>query len=559
MTKTAITDLMRVELEAVLADPLLRRSPVQSRLLRFLVEASIRGEGPQLKSYAVAVDGLGKATDFDSQADSYARVQVVRLRRTLNAYYAAAGAGRANRFVIENGGYEVRLVPMDSIMAEDSACDLSPETPAHWRERFARRWFRPFGGGRTRLASVAVLFGLAILAAFHLRAASADAERRWGQSDFPFVAILVSAEAGDRNPALAAEVVAARRSLLLNAARYESIRVSNQGAGSGDYVIDVALRRNGVETFADVLVIRSEDRRVIWSSSELLAPYSQESGAARAESLGALAFRIFQPTGVIHAHERRWRSDTSSPYRCWLRFGLMLQENPFREDAQLEKCSAAWYRATPNHPVAAALHGWAMTSEANRAISASSRNRQLAAAVALIENARAANPNSPLLQIAAMRAHAAAGDSDMVIEAADRVLKLNPDSLDLTGAAGTFLVLYNVDGGERLLDKAIGSHPNPPIWYHIGKVVAAMMKDDPEEAQRALSYMKVRKSDGLSLYLIEAAVAARRGRIDLAKAYRREAEGELPIMRVQPELVLGRLPVAPEVRERLRQWLAPVL
>lgn len=561
MLESAIAALMQAEMEAVLADPLLRRSPVQSRLLRYLVDASIRNDGAQLKSYAIAVDGLGKEADFDSQSDSYARVHVVRLRRTLDAFYAGAGAARPYRLHIESGSYKVTLLPATERatpghVSQDHAPEPAAEPAA---VPAAPGWLRRYWHGPLRLAAIALLAGLVVLALFHLRTTDGEGGGHWKHSDFPFVAVAVSAEDGARDAAMADEVAAARRILLANAARYEGIRTSSGDSRSGDYVIDIALRRNGPETFADVLVTRNMDRRVIWSASERLEPAAADGGAARARALGNLMFRIAQPAGVIHAQERRWIKDVRSPYRCWLRYGAILQDNPFQDDAQLDQCAEAWYRATPNHPVAVALHAWAMTSKANRAISESSRRQQLSAVLSLVEKARSANPNSPLLQATALRAHGLAGDREMVIETAGILQSLNPDGLDVAGASGMYLVFFNVDGGEKLIDKAISGHPNPPAWYHIGKFVAAMMRDDVAGAQSAVTFMEVRKSSGLSLHLIEAALAARRGRLELARAHLHEAEDDLPVMRIRPEMVFRRLPLAPEVRERLRQWLEPVI
>lgn len=100
------------ELERIFASPEFTRSPVMRRLLRFLVDQTLAGRGDQLKAYSVAVDGLGRDPDFDAQTDSYPRVQVGRLRRMLDAYYARSGTGTGERLVIPNGAYRVFLLPV---------------------------------------------------------------------------------------------------------------------------------------------------------------------------------------------------------------------------------------------------------------------------------------------------------------------------------------------------------------------------------------------------------------------------------------------------------------
>lgn len=100
------------ELERVFASAEFARSPVMRRLLRFLVDQTLAGKGDQLKAYSVAVDGLGRDPDFDAQTDSYPRVQVGRLRRMLDAYYARSGIVSGERLVIPNGAYRVFLHPV---------------------------------------------------------------------------------------------------------------------------------------------------------------------------------------------------------------------------------------------------------------------------------------------------------------------------------------------------------------------------------------------------------------------------------------------------------------
>ena len=102
---------MEAELASVLADATFVRSPVLARLLDYLVRMSLRGEGHTLKSYSVAIEGLGRSPDLDPQVDTYARVQVARLRKALDGFYASAGSARKQRLTIDSGAYTVRLVP----------------------------------------------------------------------------------------------------------------------------------------------------------------------------------------------------------------------------------------------------------------------------------------------------------------------------------------------------------------------------------------------------------------------------------------------------------------
>src|SRR3546814_14793081 len=63
------------------------RSPVMRRLLRFIVRESEAGRGPLIKSYTVAVDGLGPSEDFDAPQATHPRVKLGRLRQALESLF----------------------------------------------------------------------------------------------------------------------------------------------------------------------------------------------------------------------------------------------------------------------------------------------------------------------------------------------------------------------------------------------------------------------------------------------------------------------------------------
>lgn len=67
--------------------------------LSFIVETTLAGNGDRLKAYTIAVEALGRGTDFDPQADPIVRVEAGRMRQALARYYS--GIGRDDPLVIE--------------------------------------------------------------------------------------------------------------------------------------------------------------------------------------------------------------------------------------------------------------------------------------------------------------------------------------------------------------------------------------------------------------------------------------------------------------------------
>lgn len=118
------TGLQRAELQVVLQSQLFSRSPALTRLLSYLCEKSLVGEGAQIKEFSVAVDVFGRDESFDQDADSIVRVEANRLRKRLTEYYAGEGAAHRIHITIPVGQY----VP---VFEERGENEVVPEaTPA---------------------------------------------------------------------------------------------------------------------------------------------------------------------------------------------------------------------------------------------------------------------------------------------------------------------------------------------------------------------------------------------------------------------------------------------
>jgi PAS domain S-box-containing protein len=96
---------VRVALERITASDMFRTSPQLAAFLRFVVEATLRGEGERIKGYTIAVEALGRGEKFDPQADPIVRVEAGRLRRALEEYYAGPGAADLIAIEVPRGRY----------------------------------------------------------------------------------------------------------------------------------------------------------------------------------------------------------------------------------------------------------------------------------------------------------------------------------------------------------------------------------------------------------------------------------------------------------------------
>src|SRR5579871_1043883 len=88
-------DEIRIALELVLASQPFVNSPKLAVFLRFVFEAALAGRSSRLKDFTIAVEALGRGTDFDPATDAIVRVHASRVRRALKRYYTRDGASDA--------------------------------------------------------------------------------------------------------------------------------------------------------------------------------------------------------------------------------------------------------------------------------------------------------------------------------------------------------------------------------------------------------------------------------------------------------------------------------
>lgn len=83
----------------ILNNDLFRKAPRLSRLLRFLVDCSLKGAARDSTEYAIGIEVFDRnPSTYSTGDDPIVRVQVGRLREKLRAYYA--GTGRQDGIVI---------------------------------------------------------------------------------------------------------------------------------------------------------------------------------------------------------------------------------------------------------------------------------------------------------------------------------------------------------------------------------------------------------------------------------------------------------------------------
>jgi len=101
----AAPNSVRQELERLLSSDTFASAEGLRRFLRFVVEETLAGRNAELKEYVVGSVGLGRGPAFDPRNDSIVRVEAVKLRRKLAAYYAAEGGANTLQISLPKGSY----------------------------------------------------------------------------------------------------------------------------------------------------------------------------------------------------------------------------------------------------------------------------------------------------------------------------------------------------------------------------------------------------------------------------------------------------------------------
>jgi hypothetical protein len=154
----AITpDLVREELERVLASHEFRSSKRSQEFLRYVIENTLGGHGDLLKERSIGIDVFGRSADYDPSDDATVRVKAGEVRKRLGLYYAAEGAQDPLRIELPFGTYvpEFRPAPPGAAaVAPEAAQPVPAPAPAAPLTRSA--WLRSMLAAALLVAIAAV-------------------------------------------------------------------------------------------------------------------------------------------------------------------------------------------------------------------------------------------------------------------------------------------------------------------------------------------------------------------------------------------------------------------
>lgn len=430
----------RDELERLLQDPRFRVTERQKEILSYLAKARFEGCQAGVKAYAIALDVLGRTSDFDASLDPIVRIEISRLRSALDCYYEAFGRAGEARVQIPKGMY-IALFPVDTspdrgAMERGEALSArSQAIPAGEASKVmsqpttqpAIRW------GRSMMAcAIIALAGTAVTGV-------AFVTNRPGITEKPM--IYVQMDATDAN--LAGEASQARDTLLIALARFGTLTVARSG-----YAADAAQPGRGYELHLKYYA--GGDERNLWwqvaatggdnvlrSGVETVDATGRSQASIYDQLTGQLAVRIASSRGVINMQEVQVARDDGLGNTCILRAEHALESGSTDSLAKVRRCLERSLAYAPGNADTNAILSRVMLAGKNAAKDPAIR----AKAMELARSAVVANPLSDRSQIAMMAAQFANGSVDAALQAGNRAVELNPYNVDATAKLAFLLYL----------------------------------------------------------------------------------------------------------------------
>jgi hypothetical protein len=165
------SEIERNELDWLLTSGVLGRSHNLAQMLTFICEKHFEGKASQITEQALAVEALGRRSDFNPQLDTIVRVTAHQLRKRLQEIYADPGASRPVQIQIPAGQYAPSFVHREETAKLPSS---GPGSTIHASSSAEEIVVKPGAGRRKWLISgvalaFCVLLGGVLLEEMHTR------------------------------------------------------------------------------------------------------------------------------------------------------------------------------------------------------------------------------------------------------------------------------------------------------------------------------------------------------------------------------------------------------
>lgn len=481
----AIALQLCLERDRLLSDPVFARSPSMCKLLRFLVDYKLSGNSVPLKSYTIATDALGRDANFDTQTDSYPRVQMGRLRRMLDNFYLRKGG--ENRLSIAANKYEIILEP-NTVPSEDGKNLIGRRTVSEApgermskppeSEASALHGERSVNQHRSHRRFVSILGVCILMVLIGILAYLLWPAPVVDEIAYPRVALdMPEGASGTRASELSESI---ENQLVRGLNGFGGIRIFDAKSGQpqkSGYVI----RLRYLEASADEIELRLLDGasgEILWSK-ELNTANEEAFELALDKAIVALAGQYGE---IAQTEMSKAENNYSAGYPCLLQFDLYTR---YREVGKLEPLRKCLQKSAKLFPSDAHLMSVLALAQ-NMSESSDTGSTVKGLGMVLARQAEALDHNSAAANFAVSQSAFFAGDCETGVAWGKKAVALNPLNSRISGYLGLYMIACNDPEGERYAAQALELDPNADLTI-AAAVAFQMLKRGEAHAARELS------------------------------------------------------------------------
>lgn len=584
LQRPGFSTAMRLERDHLFDSGHFAKAPTLMRLLAFLVEETLAGRGDQLKSHSVAVDGLGRDADFDAQADSYPRVQVVRLRKLLEAFYARHDPVEHSCIFLKSGSYRVWLAPLSAAYPElvrahpvaaltkfpapevetdvapcfagdiedahpaiSAAASIDPE-PTALKNRHVRNW--------RMIAAALLIISMALLAyAFSAQVQQKTPQVTSKQTEAPVLLLEPASASSDAGSAAIADDIFALLADGIGRSWLVRLRLSNAPAPSTQSATPayrITMQLGEVSGDGRPLYLRLTEydtSNLLWSTTVNI-----KSGAKVGDNLGQAIAQLTGPFGVIGAREYRIAQGRFRPgYSCLLGYLNNIVKYSSQTDNALASCLTKKNTDATLDAVRLALQSFHViegsTKEPDRKV-------QILSAMNLARQSINADPKEAYAHFAMARIQFITGNCQMGQQHSGHAVEANPYDPLILAVLGNFTAMCGYKEGFAMLDRAYAFRAPEESHARLSLILAAIW-------QKRFDRLQILREDGEQAsgpsaayhYLCETLIAAALDDTDAARTNWQKFRASPNARSGSDGEMLKSLIMSPDIRARILGFL----
>jgi TolB-like protein len=512
-------DSVLLALEQLLAWSEIARSPQLGKFLDYIVRRTLDGDEQSIKAYSIAVDVLGRGTDFDPQSDPIVRVQARRLRGLLDDYYRGPGSGETTRIYLPVGRYVPEFSTAQA--PEPLAMAVVAETPVE----------SPRVGAGIRRGGVSISWFVLIVMAAAI-AVALFAFNTWGPGRRDQAAVARAVQPPSitivefqnlAGPASGGPLVAGLAiELVTDLEQFENLEVRYGGGGDGniavadlatsDYVLTGIVRPDGLVVQYSAILTDSATGSVVWNYTVPIPAEAASKPDVLDHVSRLLSLVLGSPRGPLHEATRRVLASGGtpeggvSPYLCRMLFDLYREASTASVAERARTCVASLPEADRQTAVVLAMIASLTGEDIDPNDTSGHRADRFRLAEASLDRAIGLSPISGFVWEQHARLREAMGELLAARTDYGSSIQLNPANADALAAYARLLAFGgSLADAEQMARDAVDGTPDAPAWYNGVPALLELRDGNYERAiQRAERYAQADRELGPVLAILAA-------------------------------------------------------